>query len=241
MDSRFHGNDKDMKKQKKEIIVVSLGGSLIVPDRIDTDFLKSFRALILVYVKKGVRFVLICGGGETARMYQHAADQVGNLRKDEIDWIGIHTTRLNAQLMHAIFLPWVHPYVISNPTKPFRFTKQILIAAGWEPGCSTDYDAVLLARAVGAKKLANLSNTDYVYTADPHVCEDVRALPELSWKHYRKLIPKKWDPGLNAPFDPVASKLAESFGMEVAILNGRDTDAVRTYFDGKKCRGTIIK
>jgi len=230
-----------MQKRKNEIIVVSLGGSLIVPDHIDVDFLTSFRALILSYIKKGKRFVLICGGGKTARMYQQAASQVGNLRKDEIDWIGIHSTRLNAQLMHAIFLSWVHPYVISNPTKPFRFTKQILIAAGWEPGCSTDYDAVLLAKAVGAKKLANLSNIDCVYNKDPRVCGDACALPELSWKEYRKLIPKKWDPGLNAPFDPVAAKLAESFHMEVAILNGKDMDTVRQYFDGEKCKGTIIK
>lgn len=230
-----------MPKQKKEIIVISLGGSLIVPDRIDTGFLKSFRDLILSYVKKGTRFVLICGGGKTARMYQHAAEEVGDLRKDEIDWIGIHTTRLNAQLMHAIFLKWVHPFIISNPTKPFHFTKQILIAAGWEPGCSTDYDAVLLAKAVGAKKLANLSNIDCVYNKDPRVCVDAHALPELSWKQYRKLIPKKWDPGLNAPFDPVASKLAESFGMEVAILNGKDMDTVKKYFDGKPCKGTIIR
>lgn len=230
-----------MLKQKKEIIVISLGGSLIVPDRIDTGFLKSFRDLILSYIKKGTRFVLICGGGKTSRMYQHAAEEVGDLRKDEIDWIGIHATRLNAQLMHAIFFKWVHPFIISNPTKPFRFTKQILIAAGWEPGCSTDYDAVLLAKAVGAKKLANLSNIDCVYSKDPRVCVDAHALPELSWKQYRKLIPKKWDPGLNAPFDPVASKLAESFGMEVAILNGKDMDTVKKYFGGKSCKGTIIK
>jgi uridylate kinase len=230
-----------MKKKKKEIIVVSLGGSLIVPDHIDIDFLTSFRALILLYVKKGIRFVLICGGGKTARVYQQAASRVGNLRKDEIDWIGIHSTRLNAQLMHAIFLPWVHPYVISDPTKPFRFTNRILIAAGWEPGCSTDYDAVLIAKAVGAKKLANLSNIDCVYTKDPRIYSDARALPELSWKEYRKIIPKKWDPGLNAPFDPVAAKCAEAFGMEVAILNGRDMSTVQKYFDGKACAGTIIK
>lgn len=230
-----------MHKRKKEIVVISLGGSLMVPDHIDTDFLKSFRALILSYVKKGVRFVLICGGGKTARMYQDAASNVGNLRRDEVDWIGIHTTRLNAQLLHAIFITWVHPFIISNPTKPFRFTKNILIAAGWEPGCSTDYDAVLLAKAVGAKKLANLSNIDCVYNKDPRVSTDAHALPELSWKEYRKLIPEKWSPGLNAPFDPIASKLAESFGMEVAILNGKDVHTVRSYLDGKKCKGTIIR
>ena len=51
-------------------IIISLGGSIVVPDKIDYNFLKKFRALILKHVKKGKRFVLICGGGATARLYQ---------------------------------------------------------------------------------------------------------------------------------------------------------------------------
>jgi len=38
----------------KERIVVSVGGSLIVPDQIDTDFLTRFKALILDNVQRGL-------------------------------------------------------------------------------------------------------------------------------------------------------------------------------------------
>ena len=36
-----------MLRTKREYVVVSVGGSLIVPDGIDTQFLSSFRTLIL--------------------------------------------------------------------------------------------------------------------------------------------------------------------------------------------------
>ena len=39
-------------------IVISLGGSLIVPDHIDVEFLKRFERLIAKHVKKGKRFLL---------------------------------------------------------------------------------------------------------------------------------------------------------------------------------------
>ena len=41
----------------KEIIVISLGGSLIVPDEIDWKFLKAFRKLIINQIRKNKRFV----------------------------------------------------------------------------------------------------------------------------------------------------------------------------------------
>ena len=37
----------------KETIVISMGGSLIVPDGIDTGFLKGFRNLVLNQAKTG--------------------------------------------------------------------------------------------------------------------------------------------------------------------------------------------
>ena len=66
---------------KKDIIVISFGGSLIVQNQIDTVFLKEFRNLILKYIRKGKRFVIICGGGRTARNYQEAARSVAELEK----------------------------------------------------------------------------------------------------------------------------------------------------------------
>ena len=40
----------------EEIIVISLGGSLIVPEKIDTDFLRDFKSLIISHRKEGASF-----------------------------------------------------------------------------------------------------------------------------------------------------------------------------------------
>jgi uridylate kinase len=58
-----------MKKQK--IILISLGGAIICPEpgRADSVFLKKFREMIMNFVKKGYRFVIVTGGGRTSREY----------------------------------------------------------------------------------------------------------------------------------------------------------------------------
>ena len=52
----------------KKVIVISLGGSLIVPNKIDYEFLDEFKK-ILIKNKKKYNFIVVCGGGSTARTY----------------------------------------------------------------------------------------------------------------------------------------------------------------------------
>src|SRR3989338_7758671 len=125
-------------------VILSLGGSLIVPDTIDSAFLKKFRKLILVLIKKRYRFVIYCGGGKWDRNYQNAAEKITQLKPVDKDWLGIYATRLNALLLQRIFQPYAEAQVVVDPTGHVSFTKRILVAAGWKPGWSTDYDAVLL-------------------------------------------------------------------------------------------------
>ncbi len=225
----------------KETIVISVGGSLIVPEEIDTLFLKTLKTLIEKHIGRGERFVIIAGGGRTARKYQNAANAVSGLVREDVDWLGIHATRLNAHLLRAIFYKHAHPVIIKDPTRKITAQNKVFIAAGWKPGWSTDYDAVLIAKNLGAKKVINLSNIDYVYTADPRKDKKATPIKEISWKDFRAMIPKEWDPGLSAPFDPVASKKAESLGLEVAILNGKKLGELEKYLAGKKFVGTIIR
>ena len=105
-----------MNANERKRVVVSVGGSLIVPDQIDTDFITRFKNLILEKVKNGHSFTIIAGGGKTARRYQEAANAVTPLSPQDLDWIGIHATRLNAQLLHSIFGDHAHPQIIKNPT-----------------------------------------------------------------------------------------------------------------------------
>ena len=219
---------------------MSVGGSLIVPDQIDTDFLSRFKALILEKVQRGFTFTIIAGGGKTARRYQEAANAVTPLSQFDLDWIGIHSTRLNGQLLRDIFVGYAHPQVIKNPTIDIEAEEPVIIAAGWQPGCSTDYDAVLMAKNLGARRLVNLSNIDYVYTADPKKDPNAKKIEKIGWEEFRKIIPDHWDPGLSSPFDPIAAKEAESLGLEVAIINGAKLEEFSNYLDDKPFVGTVI-
>jgi uridylate kinase len=124
--------------------------------------------------------------------------------------------------------------------KPIPRQKQIVIAAGMRPGASTDLRAVQLAKKVGAQKVINLSNIDYVYTKDPQKYKTAEKIKSISWKEFRKIIPTKWNPGLNTPFDPVASKQAQYLKMEVAVIHGDRLNECDKYLEGKNFLGTLI-
>ena len=225
---------------QEKTIIISVGGSMIVPNDIDTVFLTQFKTLILDYVSRGFRFVLIAGGGKTARKYQNAANEITPLTKDDMDWLGIHSTRLNAHLLRSVFVHEAHPRIVTSPHDDIDWKESVLIGAGWRPGCSTDYDAVLIAKNLSIPKLINLSNIDYVYTDDPRKNPEAKKIEKIEWKEFRKLIPSEWDPGLSSPFDPVAAKECEKIGMEVAILNGNNLENIRAYIDEQPFVGTVI-
>ena len=224
-----------------ETIIISLGGSLIVPDSIDVEFLKNFKKLILFHVALGKKFVIITGGGKTCRKYNDAFREISKPSLEDLDWLGIYSTRFNAEFVRMIFDEYANKEIILNPSSPVYFTKSIIIGAGWQPGSSTDLDAVLIAKTVGAKKIINLSNIDYVYDKDPKKNPDAKKIEKISWTDYRKLIPEEWNySGLNSPFDPTASKMAETEGMQVMIMNGKPIDNLAKYLNGENFLGTII-
>lgn len=229
-----------MNATERERIIVSVGGSLIVPDGIDTDFLKRFKALVLEKIDAGYAFTIITGGGKVCRRYQEAANSITPLSRHDLDWLGIHVTRLNAQLLRNIFSSYAHPQIIKNPTADIEGDEPVVIAAGWQPGCSTDYDAVLIAKNLGARRIVNLSNIDYVYDSDPKQNPQAKKIENIRWTDFRKLIPEEWDPGLSSPFDPVAAKEAEALGLEVAIINGEKLGEFSNYLDGRPFIGTRI-
>lgn len=220
--------------------IISLGGSLIVPNEIDVHFLKEFKRAIEFYIRKGDKFLLITGGGRTSRRYSEAAKTLGNISADDLDWLGIHSTRLNGHLLRTIFRKHAHPRIITNPHKPEPASESVIVAAGYRPGASTDTDAVLLARKYKAAAVLNLSNIDYVYDKNPKEHKDAKPLKQISWQDFRKLVGNKWDPGLNLPFDPVASKLAEKLKLKVIVMNGKPLINLKNFLAGKKFKGTLI-
>lgn len=232
-----------MFKQKKRPIVISVGGSLIVPNGgIDTEFLKSLNTLIRNEVKKGRKFFLIAGGGQTTRHYQEAGNQViKHLTDEDLDWIGVHATRLNAHLLRTIFTDIAHPRIIENYDRKLYFWREpVVIGAGWKPGWSTDYDSVILARDYKARLIVNLSNIDWVYDKDPNKYKDAKPIKKITWGRMKELVGDKWVPGANVPFDPIATDLASKLQLTVIITNGRDFENLTNIIEGRKFKGTVI-
>lgn len=226
---------------EKKRIILSVGGSIIIPSGgFDTAFLKQFRTLIKREIKKGNQFILVIGGGNTAREYQAALKQTIRATADERDWIGIHTTILNAQFVRLFFKEDAYEEVITDPTKKITTDKPIIVAAGWKPGCSTDTDAVLLAETYNMKQVMNLSNISHVYTQDPNKYSSAKKIERIGWNEFRSIVGNTWSPGKSAPFDPIASKIAEKLGLTVSILNGKNLANVKKAIEGDEFDGTII-
>jgi len=151
-----------------------------VPEDIDTGFVKRFHDCVVARIRDGCSFVLVVGGGKTARRYIDAASLVHSIEDDDKDWLGIHATRMNAHFLRTIFREWAHPKINTNPhdLEDFYQVKEpIIVAGGWRPGFSTDYIAVVLAKYLGFTSILNLSDINGVYNRPlsklPHLCYSV--------------------------------------------------------------------
>jgi len=217
-------------------IIISLGGSTIVPQDIDIEFLKEFKKTI---DSSKDRFVIVCGGGFTNKVYNRAAQEIAKISNEDLDWIGIRATKLNAELIRSVFAKDAYEEVIDDPEKPVKTNKRIIIAAGYKPGCSSDKDAVLLAKNFNANTIINMSNIDYDYDKDPNKHKDAKPIQHTTWNEFQKLVGTKWSPRLHSPFDPIASRLAKELSMKVIILKGNNN--LRNLLQNRPYIGTTIE
>lgn len=226
------------------------------PDELDVDFLKKYKKCIDGFTRRGLKFIIVAGGGRISRVYQEAAAKIAKVTDEDKDWLGIHATRSNAQLLRTIFYANADPVVIDARHKINKLKHPITIASGWRPGWSTDFVALQLAHDFGAGEVIVAGKPSHVYpvrgrgtlralAASNGIYDkdlDVRhPYLQLSWKNYRKLIPNKWIPGFHSPVDPVAARLAQSAGIAAIIINGKNLENFSNLLRGRDFVGTIIK
>jgi uridylate kinase len=226
---------------KEEVFVISLGGSLICPESIDISFLKDFRNLILENIKKGRKFLIITGGGKIGRFYLNSIKEIVDPTNTDLDWIGIASTRLNAEFLRVLFAENAYEKIILDPDNIPQIEKSVVVGGGWKPGNSSDLASIHAAISIGSKKVINLSNIDCVYDKDPKKDADAVKIENISWADLISILPQEWKPGLNSPFDPIAARYAKEKNIEVAIMNGNNLENLQNYFDGKEFLGTSIK
>lgn len=231
-----------IQETKNKQAVISLGGSLIVPDKVDTKYLSDFLDFISRQLDNGWRFFIITGGGAPARQYIDAASSVlkGKITKDDMDWLGIHATRFNAHLVRTLFRDTAQPNIITDPEKGRIRDNKIVVVSGWKPGWSTDFVATKIAQRIDAPYIINLSNITQVYSDDPKKNPDAKPIEHMTWKEFRDMVGDEWTPGMNTPFDPIAAKLADQENRTVLVMQGTDLENLEQALTTGHFKGTVI-
>jgi len=219
-------------------LVISLGGSILSTQEDNTAIVQTYVDWLLDLAKTR-RVAVIIGGGYRARFAMQQAKQDNpNITAEQLDEIGIAASRANAEVMRK--LCGVTDEIITDPRVPLSAEPGLVFGAGWIPGRSTDYDAVLLAITNNISTVYNLSNITQIYTQDPKTHPDAKPLNDITWTDLQKIVGGTWTPGLNMPFDPTATTLDAWKGLTVKVVNGHTMAEVNKAIAGKLFIGTVV-
>lgn len=218
----------------KEKVVVSLGGSVLVPGEGDAEYIKALAARLRVLAST-LRLFLVTGGGRVARYYIEAGRALG-VEERELDALGIEITRLNARLLIAALRPEAAPEVpVAYPEALAAAEKHALVVMGGQRvGITTDGVAAELAEAAGASRLVNATIVDGVYTADPSVNPGATRLSRMT---YDDLLAVAGAPtgkaGPSMVFDPYAAQVAKRARIPLYVVQGRDLNSLEAAIQGR--------
>lgn len=223
-------------------IVISLGGSLVIPDEIDYNFIKKFRSLI-IKLKNKYKFVIVLGGGKTARNYIHALGNENFSEKVKC-LVGIAITRLNARFMETFFGKYSTQHLPTSLKEIENMLKKNnIVFAGalrYVPDNTSDGTAAQIASYLKTE-LINLTNVDGLYTKDPRKFKDAKFIPEISFNEFDRIVSKiKFTAGQHFVLDQRASKIIKANKVKTVILNGDNLKHLENYLTGKKFKGTVI-
>jgi len=227
---------------KKRVIVLSLGGSLIIPEDIDVKYLKEFKKTILSNTKN-YKFIIVCGGGSIARKYISALKEAGIDEKLQ-GLSGISATRMNARFMNYFFN--LNPeYGIPHTMSLLKryISKYDVIFCGaleYKPNQTSDSTSAQIAKSFKTSFI-NLTDVSGLHNKNPKEFKDAKFIPEISWKGFDEIVNKlKFKPGQHFVLDQSASKIIMKYKIPTYIL-GKDMNQLDNLLKGKKYKGTIIK
>jgi len=219
--------------------VISVGGSVMVPDRIDVPWIRRFARIIDRYHDAGVRFGLVAGGGRTARDYSWAVRLLGGT-KTEMDEAGIIATHANAWLLVSA-LQSAYPEPLADVWRAKAVMKHYTaVVKGTMPGVTSDYGAALLAEVTGLP-LINITNVDGVYDKDPRKNEDARRYDRITHDEFVALIAREdtREPGSHVPMDLAAAEILRRSRIKTYIVS-KDLKNLERLLSGKSFIGTTV-
>jgi len=224
-----------------EKVVVSLGGSVLVPGDDDARYLRDV-ARLFRDVSSRVKLFVVTGGGRVARYYIETGRSIG-IRERTLDEFGIAVTRLNASLLSAALGGRANREPATSYAMASKFSKRyaIVVMGGTRPGHTTDRVAASLARVVRANRIVNATSVEGVYTADPKKDPEARLLTRMGFEDLVTLSGKGHrTAGPSVVFDPVAARVVARDRTPLSVLHGRDLRALRAAILGERFHGTRV-
>ena len=225
----------------KKLVVLSLGGSLIVPDEIDILFLNKFKQVIKKHLDN-YKFVIVCGGGSIARKYIKALREQGKSEYLQ-SMSGIAVTRLNARFMTYFFGKDANEGVPHDMKQIKGLLKKNNIvfcgALRYEKKETSDGTAAKIARFFKTDFI-NLTLVSGLYNKNPLTHKNAKFIPEISWKNFLKKTNKiKYSPGQHFVLDQHAAETIKNYKIKTYII-GKNLKHFDNLLKGKKFKGTII-
>jgi len=216
-------------------VVISIGGSLLTRELSYRNFKKY--SDVINKISKKHKIIVVCGGGVTARMYQNVAKKA-KASNEMLDFIGIMATHINAAtfstfIKNCHLVKWKSLKDASKEVKKY-FGKKVLVCAGYDVGCSTDFDSAYFASLVKADVVINATNIDGIYDKDPNKFSDAKKFERLTYDEFIKIIsnnPQK--PGEYRLFDLKAAKLLKKNRTKLIVIDGRNPNEIIRVIEGK--------
>lgn len=227
---------------KKKVMVISLGGSQIIPQEVNLPYLRQFKQILLKNSKK-YQFIVVCGGGSVARKYISALKKAGISEKLQ-SFSGISATRMNARFMNYFFnidpkhgIPHTH-----KTLKKYAKTQNVTIcgALEYKPNQTSDSTAADIARVFNGGFI-NITNIRGLYNKNPKQYKDAKFIPKITWEEFDKLANKsKFKPGQHFVLDQTASKIIKKHKIPTYIT-GTNLKQLDNLLNNKSFNGTTIQ
>ena len=227
----------------KKVVVISLGGSIIVPEKINYDSLCEFRQ-VLIKNRRKYKFIVVCGGGNPARIYIKGLDNEKIKNKELFQsFLGIAITRLNARLLTYFFGKDANqgiPYDMSDVEGLLKRNDFVFCGAlRYEKNNTSDSTAAKLARFFNCEFI-NLTNVKGLYDKNPKKSRTARLINDISYKDFLKISKQiKFKPGQHFILDQRAAKIIKKYKIPTYIL-GPDMKNFDNLLNNRHFVGTII-
>jgi uridylate kinase len=224
-----------------ERVVISVGGSVLVPARDDVKYIDSLASLLLELSERFKLFVVV-GGGKPARYYIDTGRALG-ASEATLDAFGIVLTRLNARLLLLALGPRAYPRVPKDQDEAVDAGKKhpIVVMGGVKPGTTTDGVAAVLAEKCGAARLVNATSVDGIYTVDPEKDESAKRIDRMKYRDLLKFTGEGHTiAGPRNVFDSQGARVMSRLNIPLYVVNGRDLEALRNAIEDLPFVGTRV-